>query len=63
MRREATDAVSRQWFDKCRCGHDRQAHDHLRRGTDCSFCGLPGEARCLRFRRSWRAEVRNWFRV
>jgi len=28
------------------CGHPRGAHEHLRRGTDCSWC-----ARCPRFRR------------
>jgi hypothetical protein len=22
----------------CRCGHDRDAHEHYRRGTDCSGC-------------------------
>jgi hypothetical protein len=23
----------------CRCGHDKDAHEHYRRGTDCSGCG------------------------
>lgn len=26
------------------CGHDRAAHHHYRRGTDCALCG------CGRFR-------------
>ena len=25
----------------CRCGHDRQAHEHYRRGADCSLCECP----------------------
>ena len=29
----------------CRCGHDRDAHEHFRRGTDCAGCG------CARFRK------------
>lgn len=29
----------------CRCGHDRDAHEHFRRGTDCAACG------CARFRK------------
>ena len=28
----------------CRCGHQRQAHEHYRRGTDCALCP------CQRFR-------------
>lgn len=28
----------------CRCGHDRDAHEHFRRGTDCASCD------CARFR-------------
>lgn len=31
----------------CQCGHPRAAHEHLRRGSDCSLCA-PGS--CLRFR-------------
>jgi hypothetical protein len=23
----------------CRCGHDKDAHEHYRRGTDCGGCG------------------------
>ena len=30
----------------CRCGHQRQAHEHYRRGTDCALCP------CQRFRAS-----------
>jgi hypothetical protein len=22
----------------CSCGHEKQAHMHYRRGTDCAFC-------------------------
>jgi len=29
----------------CDCDHGRSAHDHYRRGSDCSLC------RCARFRR------------
>lgn len=29
----------------CRCGHDRDAHEHFRRGTDCAACD------CARFRK------------
>jgi len=29
----------------CRCGHDRLAHQHYRRGTECALCG------CLRWSR------------
>jgi hypothetical protein len=37
----------------CVCGHPRLAHEHLRKGSDCSFCGAD---RCPRFRRKrwWR---------
>src|SRR4051812_5929400 len=28
----------------CRCGHEKDAHEHYRRGTDCSGCD------CTRFR-------------
>ncbi|TCK21277.1 hypothetical protein [Pseudonocardia endophytica] len=28
----------------CRCGHDRDVHEHFRRGTDCATCD------CARFR-------------
>ncbi len=31
----------------CRCGHDGDAHDHYRRGTDCALCDCPG------WRRAW----------
>lgn len=31
----------------CECGHPREAHEHYRKGTDCSLC--PGNA-CVRFR-------------
>lgn len=25
--------------DLCRCGHERDAHEHYRAGTDCGVCG------------------------
>lgn len=31
----------------CRCGHTHEAHEHLRRGTDCALCA-PGD--CKKFR-------------
>jgi hypothetical protein len=31
----------------CRCGHDKSAHEHYRKGTECSVC------ECARFRRRW----------
>lgn len=37
----------------CVCGHPRAAHEHYRRGTDCTLCGPQA---CPRFRpqRWWR---------
>lgn len=35
--------------DRCVCGHTREAHEHLRRGTDCALCQRGG---CERFRRA-----------
>lgn len=36
---------------RCRgCGHYGEAHEHFRRGTDCSAA----RCRCLRFRLPWR---------
>jgi hypothetical protein len=37
----------------CRCGHDAQAHEHYRPGSDCGACGA---AACARFR----AQGRRW---
>jgi len=34
----------------CRCGHARAAHQHYRRGFDCSLCGA---SVCPRYRRRW----------
>jgi hypothetical protein len=25
----------------CRCGHQANAHEHYRRGTDCALCTCP----------------------
>lgn len=30
----------------CACGHNRAAHEHFRRGSDCGACGAPT---CSRF--------------
>ena len=30
---------------QCRCGHDRGAHKHYRRGTECSLCEACGSYR------------------
>lgn len=30
----------------CKCGHNRDAHAHYRRGTDCALC------QCRRWRRA-----------
>jgi hypothetical protein len=35
----------------CGCGHGRQAHQHYRRGTDCSLCD------CARYGRSLLARL------
>ncbi len=29
---------SRVRLHRCRCGHDREAHEHYRRGSDCCQC-------------------------
>jgi hypothetical protein len=42
-RAAVTPAVSGR---SCACGHGKQAHEHYRRGSDCSFCG------CAKFSRS-----------
>ncbi|MEQ3548982.1 hypothetical protein WIS52_00750 [Pseudonocardia nematodicida] len=34
--------------DVCTCGHDRDAHEHYRAGSDCGACG----ADCRAFRSS-----------
>lgn len=26
--------------EMCRCDHERDAHEHLRPGTDCGICGI-----------------------
>ncbi|MFP5072085.1 hypothetical protein ACLFMI_20765 [Pseudonocardia nantongensis] len=31
--------------EMCRCGHERDAHEHFRAGTDCGVCGIA----CSRF--------------
>jgi hypothetical protein len=32
---------------QCGCGHDREAHEHYRRGSDCGVCG---DALCSKFK-------------
>jgi hypothetical protein len=39
------DTVTRDLGRSCSCGHGKQAHDHYRRGSDCSLCP------CQRYRR------------
>ncbi|GII22417.1 hypothetical protein Pme01_20140 [Planosporangium mesophilum] len=39
--------MSRSLAGPCVCGHDRQAHEHYRSGSDCALCVSP---RCDRFR-------------
>lgn len=39
----------------CRCGHDRDHHQHYRPGTDCGTCG---HAVCPRYRRDWTLRLR-----
>jgi hypothetical protein len=41
----------------CRCGHDAEAHEHYRPGSDCGACGA---AQCGRFRALGR---RRWPRL
>lgn len=26
--------------DQCQCGHEREAHEHYRKGTECSLCDI-----------------------
>ncbi|MDN3497310.1 hypothetical protein QL996_15325 [Planococcus sp. APC 4015] len=26
--------------DQCECGHAREAHEHYRKGTECSICDI-----------------------
>jgi hypothetical protein len=35
----------------CQCGHERQAHRHYRRGSECGLCECPGWSPPSRFRR------------
>jgi hypothetical protein len=36
-------------IDQCVCGHSAEAHEHYRRGTDCSLCAARD---CLTYRRA-----------
>lgn len=29
-----------QSSDMCACGHEREAHEHYRRGTECAICDI-----------------------
>jgi hypothetical protein len=40
-------AAERLDVKPCRCGHGKTAHEHYRRGADCSLCS------CTRYRRGW----------
>lgn len=43
----------------CRCGHDTEAHEHFRSGSDCGACGA---AKCARFRAQGRRRWSVWRR-
>lgn len=51
---EPTDPPPAPGTTLCRCGHDAQAHEHYRPGSDCGACGA---ASCARFR----AQGRRWW--
>jgi hypothetical protein len=38
----------------CRCGHDAEAHEHFRAGSDCGLCGRQGCGRFAAARRRFR---------
>lgn len=44
--------MARNAEDLCQCGHVRDAHEHYRRGSDCSVCSA-GD--CAKFRAAARA--------
>lgn len=44
--------------DLCRCGHEREAHEHYRPGTDCGACGTDCGAFVPRGGRPVRRRVR-----
>lgn len=48
--------------DACLCGHDAQAHEHYRRGSDCGACG---RLWCPQYVRaagaSWPVRFLRWF--
>ena len=41
----------------CTCGHEREAHEHYRKGSDCGICGAAG---CAAYTRA-PARKRRWF--
>lgn len=41
----------------CRCGHERDVHEHFRAGTDCSVCGAGCRAFHARTGRGARSET------
>jgi hypothetical protein len=43
----------------CRCGHERDAHEHYRPGDDCGVCG---PSRCRRYARRTGRGARATFR-
>ena len=45
----------------CRCGHALAAHEHLRRGSDCSLCAR-GTCRAFRSAYGWRTRLLAWAR-
>jgi hypothetical protein len=56
---EPTDPPTTPRTTLCRCGHDAEAHEHYRPGSDCGACGA---ARCARFRAEGRRRWWPWRR-
>jgi hypothetical protein len=59
--REDADVVRTSFWTSrrlCDCGHDRGAHRHYRRGSDCALCDCPRWSNryfiCRLARRLWR---------
>ena len=46
-RRDDVPDVPAQAGPRCSCGHRKSAHEHYRRGTDCSLCSCPRFSRPL----------------
>lgn len=42
------DGMASGEHDRCKCGHDRSAHEHYRKGSECALC--PADHPCSGFR-------------